>query len=57
MDDESVEFVEELMTGREALLKESTKLLVRILGRGETVAFEKAAGVGVNNEDRMASGI
>ena len=57
MDDESVEFVEKLMTGREALLKESTKLLVGILGRGETVALEKAAGVGVDDKDRTASGI
>jgi len=57
MHDEGVEFVENLLIGRKAALEENAQMVVRLIGRSELVALEDAARIGVNNEDRMTTGI
>ena len=57
LDDESVEFVEQLMLVRKARFKEGAQFFVRRFGVGEAVAFENAAGVSINHEHRMFAGV
>ena len=55
VDDEGVKFVEELVVGGEAAFEEGTEMFVGIAGGGQGVAFEEAAGVGVNDENGVAA--
>src|SRR5262249_14420871 len=55
--DKRVKFVKELMIAGEGRFEGGAQLFVGGLGVGETVAFEDAAGVGVNHEDGMLSGV
>ena len=57
MDDECVEFVKELMVGRECSLKLMAYFVVANFRTCELVAFEDAAGVGVDHEHRMFSSV
>lgn len=54
---EGVEFVEQLVVGGQVLLEEGAKLVVGMFGRGELVTFENAAGVGIDNEGGMTPSI
>lgn len=55
MDDEGVKLVEEPVIGRKAVLEERAKVIVGMARGGQGVAFEDAARVGVNDEDRVAA--
>ena len=57
VDDQSVEFVEELGVVGEGAFEEGADFVVAEFGRSEGVAFEDAAGVGVNDEHGMVAGI
>ena len=57
MNDQSVEFIIQRDVGREALLEEFLNLFVIEPGAGESMAFEQAAGVGIDDEDRMFRGV
>ena len=57
VDDEGVEFVEQLMIGGEIAFEERAEALVGIFRRSEGVAFKKAASVGVDDENGMAAGV
>src|SRR5262245_6947546 len=57
MDDERVEFVEEVVIARERGFESGAEVLIGGFGMGEAVAFEDAAGVGIDDEDGMLAGI
>jgi len=57
MNDECVEFVEELVIGRKGGLEHLADFLVGELGVNVTVAFQDATGVGVDYEDGMFAGV
>jgi len=57
VDDEGMEFVEELVVGGERGFEESSDFVVGKFGMGVAVTFENAAGVGVDDEDRMFAGV
>jgi hypothetical protein len=51
VNNQSVEFIIQGAVGSQVELEELPEILVTELGRSESVAFEHAAGVGVDNED------
>ena len=53
VDDEGVELVEELRVGRERRFEECANFVVGEFGVGVAVTFEEAAGVGIDDEDRV----
>jgi len=57
VDDESVKFVEELVVERKSGMEQLAKLFVVGFGLSEAVAFEDAAGVGVDDENRVPASI
>ena len=57
VNDERVEFVEEVVIARERGFESGAEVLIGGFGMGEAVAFEDAAGVGVDYEDRMLAGV
>jgi len=57
VDDEGVEFVEELVVGGERGFEEIADLVVGELGMRAAVALEDTASVGVDDEDRMFAGV
>ena len=57
VDDESVELVEELMVGWKRRFKKFADLVVGEFWVSEAVAFEDAAGVGIDDEDGMFAGV
>jgi hypothetical protein len=57
MNDECVEFVEELVIGGKSRLKHSADFVVGNFRMGVTVAFQDATSVGVDYEDGMFAGV
>lgn len=57
MNDEGVVLIEEGGVTRQALLEERADLLVRFFTPQDAVAFEDAASVGIDYEDKMLSGV
>src|SRR5215475_3389443 len=56
-DDKRVEFVEDLVLARESGFECRAKLFITGLRMRDAVAFEDAAGVSVDDEDRMLAGV
>jgi len=56
-DDKRVEFVEDLVITRESGFECCAELFITGLRMRKAVAFEDAAGVGVDYEDRAPAGI
>jgi hypothetical protein len=57
VDDEGVKLVEEPVIGGEAAFEERAKVIVGMARGGQRMAFEDAARVGVNDEDRVAASV
>ncbi len=57
VDDEGMELVEELVIGGERGFEEIADFVVGEFGMGMAVAFEDAASIGVDDEDRMFAGV
>src|SRR6266851_4807132 len=57
VDDKSVKFVEKLVVERKSGVEELAEVFVTGFGLSEAVAFEDAAGVGVDHENRVLAGI
>jgi len=57
VNDQGVELIVQRGVGREVALEETAELFVTVARLGEFVTFEQAAGVGIDNEDRMFAGI
>ncbi len=52
-----MELVEDMVIGGERRFEETADFGVGKFGMGVAVAFEDAAGVGINNEDRTVAGV
>jgi hypothetical protein len=57
MDDESVEFVEELRVGGKGDLKYLSDFFIGGLGVAEAVALQDPARIGVHNENGVLAGV
>lgn len=57
LNDECVVLVEKRSVGRKAVFEERANFVIRGTGVNEAVALEDAAGVGVDNENFVLSGV
>ena len=57
MNDERVKFVKKLMVGRKRCFKQGAQLFVVGLRKRQAVAFEDAAGICVDDKNRILAGV